>query len=471
MLDPQTGEITYRPPYIVEMEKPPTSADDAAKRWRSARSHFLVTLDKSRQLQQWLEGLRQEMLQLSVFAKYEADTLAKRDQLTGEFCRCEVDISDAQNRCTAANVQYQSVLGALQIHQQTKPGFWARLFRTKFSKVWAEKLVSIQASCREAETHCIEWNKKLEQLNKQLQQLTNEKKNAEMSWQSAWHRHKQAKQNIADAQQKYGVLFTDTEFFALENNERQQKTPWFPSKTQKTRDEVFIAAMALHRAFIDVAAKPLRHNLSALMNFFTNQTLPDAQKQALLPDLWASLFLVVPLISTTFASVNRMLGKLPLNSLGWLLVDEAGQALPQAVVGAMLRTQRAVIVGDPIQIEPIVMLPPALTEAICRRFGIDPNYYNAPIASVQTLADTASRYMTEIEGKVGNRSVGVPLLVHRRCAEPMFSISNAVAYSNLMVFAKQPKLSAIRDILGVSRWIHIEGEVIKTNGARKRVTK
>lgn len=457
VVDPQTGEITYRPPYIVEMEKPPTGVDDAAKRWKSARNDFLAALDKSRQTQKWLEGLRHEMLQLSVFAKNEVDTLAKRDQLTGEVYRCEVDISNVRNRHAAADVQRQRVLDDLDSHQQGKPGFWARLFRTQSAKMWVERLASIQTSLHESEKYCDEWGKKLQHLERRLKYLVNEKNNAEMAWQAAWHRHKQAKQNIADAQQKYGVLFTDAEFFALENNERQQKTPWFPAAAQRSRDEVFIAAMALHRAFIDVAAKPLRHNLGALMNVFTNQTLPDTQKQALLPDLWTSLFLVVPLISTTFASVNRMLGKLPLNSLGWLLVDEAGQALPQAVVGAMLRTRRAVIVGDPIQIEPIVTLPPTLTGAICRRFGVDPDHYNAPTASVQTLADAASRYMTEIEGKIGNRSVGVPLLVHRRCAEPMFGISNAVAYSDLMVFAKQPKASAIRDVLGASRWIHIQG--------------
>ena len=42
--------------------------------------------------------------------------------------------------------------------------------------------------------------------------------------------------------------------------------------------------------------------------------------------------------------VRALLGPMPPESLGWLLVDEAGQALPQAAVGAPLRARRRVAV-------------------------------------------------------------------------------------------------------------------------------
>jgi hypothetical protein len=290
-----------------------------------------------------------------------------------------------------------------------------------------------------------------------LRRAVLELQNAETAWQVACAQHQQANQRLVEAQQRQGVILADDAFFSAEHGKRHQATPWFSPSTQRLCDEVFISAMAMHRAFIDAAAKPLRHNLGALMNVFTTQTLQGSEKQALLPDLWASLFLVVPLISTTFASVNRMLGKLPPESLGWLFVDEAGQALPQAAVGALLRTCRAIVVGDPVQIEPVVALPDTLTQAVCRRFGVDPDHYSAPSASVQALADSASSYTSEFQAHVGSRSVGVPLLVHRRCSEPMFSISNAIAYSGLMVSAKLPKPSIIRDVLGPSTWIHVEG--------------
>ncbi len=192
------------------------------------------------------------------------------------------------------------------------------------------------------------------------------------------------------------------------------------------------------------------------MDGFGTRSLGNAERDALIPHLWSTLFLLVPVVSTTFASVGRMFNRIGPNDLGWLLVDEAGQALPQAAVGALMRSKRAVIVGDPIQIEPVVVLPDQLTEAICRGFGVDPTVYNAPAASAQTLADNATEYFGTFETKLGTREVGVPLLVHRRCSDPMFSISNLIAYENLMVQAKAGRPSPIRDCLGPSRWIHVE---------------
>jgi|CXWL01.1.fsa_nt_gi energy-coupling factor transporter ATP-binding protein EcfA2 len=418
--DPVTGETENHVPHIVEVEKPPSSHREALERWKEAQKRFLSALGKSHAQQTRLDRLYDDLEQLQKLTRTEASAEARRDAAI-ENVRQLKGLGDPSQQLHNSDQE-------LSVHDLSKPGFWARLFRTRTARKWSELRLAL-----------LEWQ------------------SAETAWQAASEQHRQVKQRLDEAQQKHGVVLTDTAFFEQEPSKRQQSTPWFSPDAQRLRDDVFISAMAVHRAFIDAAAKPLRHNLGALMKAFTTQTLPNAEKQALLPDLWTSLFLVVPLVSTTFASVTRMLGKLPPESLGWLFVDEAGQALPQAAVGALLRTRRAVIVGDPVQIEPVVVLPDTLTQAICRRFGVDPDHYAAPSASVQTLADAASTYISEFETDIGSRSVGVPLLVHRRCSEPMFSISNTIAYSGMMVSAKSPKPSAIRDVLGPSRWIHIEG--------------
>jgi hypothetical protein len=148
---------------------------------------------------------------------------------------------------------------------------------------------------------------------------------------------------------------------------------------------------------------------------------------------------------------------MPPQSVGWLLIDEAGQALPQAAVGAIMRARRTVVVGDPLQIEPVVTMPLSLVDRIAERFSVDPEAWTAPRASAQTLADAASPFQTWIEQIEGSVRVGIPLLVHRRCADPMFGISNSIAYGGKMVQAKSPLPSQIRDVLGPAAWLHVAG--------------
>lgn len=277
-------------------------------------------------------------------------------------------------------------------------------------------------------------------------------------YQKSKEKQDKVQKKIAQAYQNLEKRFIDASFFDRMEAEKNTTVPWCDETMQYLRDAVFVESMKLHKAFIDAAAIPLRHNLGVLMNVFAGRSMPDIEKTVLLADLWSSLFLVVPCLSTTFASVERMLRALQPQSLGWLLIDEAGQALPQAAVGAIMRAKRAILVGDPMQIEPVVMLSDTLTEAICRAFEVDPTQFNAPSASAQTLADAATPYYAEFPGSDGSsRTVGMPLLVHRRCADPMFKISNTIAYAGLMVHAKKPNSSPIAQCLGPSRWFDVQG--------------
>jgi len=251
----------------------------------------------------------------------------------------------------------------------------------------------------------------------------------------------------------------DEQFFAQEHKASNLAAPWIPDSLHRKREDLFIASMNVHRAFIDASAQKILHNLSVLMEFFASGVPQDEAKRKLLGDLWSTLFMVVPVISTTFASFERMFGGLSEGGIGWLLIDEAGQALPQAAVGAIMRAKKTVVVGDPLQIPPVVTLPERLNSEICKFFNIAKSIWVAPEASAQTLADQASRYQAAFRSDQGSRRVGVPLLVHRRCQEPMFGISNRIAYDGQMVHAPEPRdPGPIGGVLGASRWFSVDGE-------------
>ena len=143
--------------------------------------------------------------------------------------------------------------------------------------------------------------------------------------------------------------------------------------------------------------------------------------------------MTIPVISSTFASFSRMCKNLKEETLGHLFIDEAGQALPQAAVGAIYRSRHVMVVGDPLQIKPVLTLDSNTLHMLGGHFGVTEKYLSAS-ASVQTLVDAASQYgFYRKQDKCEDSWVGIPLWVHRRCQYPMFTISNMISYDGFMV--------------------------------------
>lgn len=455
--DEQTGKVIEkrRPRIVVECDAPQSHAQ-ALKRWNSAKKEFHAAVLNSQQAIKELSKIRKTIAGVSVLAEQEQSALSALDL-------AQDNKNSAQDRFNALEKTVDDAEQALEAAQElcaryklSRPSFFSRLTRRAQYAIWKHKLEDLYHKLKLSRQKRKQSQAWLQEASGQLKHAIEQMQDKQARYNAAAAAHVHLMNTIKEEKVKWASQFIDEAFFAQSHSDKHIATPWFDKNTQRLRDHVFVSAIKLHKAFIDAAARPLRHNLGLLMQIFSGRTMPDVEKQALIGDLWSSLFLVIPSVSTTFASVERMFGKLPPESLGWLFIDEAGQALPQAAVGAIMRTKRALVVGDPIQIEPVVTLPSTLTQHVCRHFGVDPNRYNAPEASAQTIADNVSPYYTEFDGKFGSRSVGVPLLVHRRCADPMFSVSNTVAYESLMVHAKHAGLSSIRDCLGPSRWIDIQ---------------
>ncbi|WP_412075820.1 AAA domain-containing protein [Streptomyces xanthophaeus] len=244
----------------------------------------------------------------------------------------------------------------------------------------------------------------------------------------------------------------------LDEADQELGSPWSDEAWSTARSDLFLRALDLHRAFVAGAAKTVRGNLQVLMELMagTNGPVPDEE----VAHAWQTLFLLVPVVSTTFSSVGSMFARLGRESIGWVLVDEAGQATPQAAAGALWRARRAVLVGDPLQLEPVVTMPEALQRRLLSAYGVDEHWLPSA-TSAQAVADRTNPYGTYLPAPDTDDElvwVGSPLRVHRRCEEPMFTVSNEVAYGGLMVYGTAPKAfpDTDRDGLLPSRWLNTD---------------
>lgn len=208
--------------------------------------------------------------------------------------------------------------------------------------------------------------------------------------------------------------------------------PWPLPHWRQARARVFLEALRLHQTFLALEATRIRANLDLANALIQGHSFSGYSRDAI-RSAWASLFMVVPVLSSTFASFDRSFGSLGREEIGWLLVDEAGQATPQAAVGALWRARRAVFVGDPLQLKPIMTVSDAALEHMRTHFGVD-NHWLPNRHSAQTLADQATPWGRTTGPDDHQSWVGLPLVVHRRCDRPMFELANRIAYDGNMVY-------------------------------------
>lgn len=251
------------------------------------------------------------------------------------------------------------------------------------------------------------------------------------------------------------------ELEALEQDEWQISGFWSDEGLNKKRAELFEAALLLHEAWIAESVGYFSGNILALKNLMNGQQLQGDKKtvEKTAQVIWQSLFMMVPIASTTFAAFGSLFRHLGTSSIGWVFVDEAGQAVPQSAVGALWRAKNAVVVGDPLQIEPVFTTPENLTDILLKASRINVDFDVSPHkTSVQVLADKANSYGANLEVDGKNIWIGSPLRVHRRCLNPMFKIANRIAYQGKMVFGldkQQDKPITDPWLMGESAWLHL----------------
>jgi len=255
------------------------------------------------------------------------------------------------------------------------------------------------------------------------------------------------------------------------NKDKKVQTERPSNLTEKydlEREKLFCKALTLQKAFV-LTSTSLSENLSILRKCFITpenkqEKLSENQKEAVFTDCFLSLFFLVPVISSTFASIQKTLKyiKEP-NKIGTLIIDESGQATPQQALGAIYRSQKFVIVGDPMQVEPVVTTSPEVYEDFLKdNFSLFIEKYASSIKSesVQTYADRLNPYGSYIKSQTDAPPVwvGCPLIVHRRCINPMFDISNELSYGGTMINCAGAKNKDF--LLQESCWIDIAGKEV-----------
>ncbi len=192
---------------------------------------------------------------------------------------------------------------------------------------------------------------------------------------------------------------------------------------------------------------------------------------------WRRYSMLTPCIVSTLFVIPRLFSSFTFDHDDWLIeplldfvdlliIDEAGQVNPELAAAAFALSQKAVIVGDVMQIEPIYKITRFVDQGNLKSHGVTENNdqyedqriksLSASRGSVMLLAQKACRYEKDEEK-------GLFLSEHRRCQNEIISYSNDLAYGGRLI----PMRGNEPGPLPPFGYLHITGASVKSGSSRK----
>jgi len=169
---------------------------------------------------------------------------------------------------------------------------------------------------------------------------------------------------------------------------------------------------------------------------------------------------------------NGFVDDYALNFIDLLIVDEAGQVLPEVAAPSFALAKHALVIGDTQQIEPIWSIPAAvdignlISAGLLSRDKVDDDYAafcdsgrSAANGSVMAIAQATSRYHYDHD-----LARGMYLYEHRRCYDSIIDYCNALCYKGKLQPRRGRKPEGGLPGLG---YLHIDGMCQQSNGGSR----
>jgi len=152
-----------------------------------------------------------------------------------------------------------------------------------------------------------------------------------------------------------------------------------------------------------------------------------------------------------------------------LIVDEAGQVLPEVSGASFSLAKRALVIGDTQQIEPISSVPRPVDVSNLRHSGLLPSDAGIDIISDRGICSTNGSAMRLAQqacrvSPYPDLEKGLYLFEHRRCYDEIISFSNALCYKGKL----RPLRGKAPDDAGLPAlgYLHIDGRAFSLGSSR-----
>lgn len=272
-------------------------------------------------------------------------------------------------------------------------------------------------------------------------------------------------QKVTEIQTQLAALNKELELKQAEHQLFQKQLDSYPQEdfySRFYRDHHKLQVELFQCAWAFLLQEVLRRKESIIRALSTYGSVLTGDGEALLKlstdgdAILSHLSLIFPVISSSLQSIRNMLPILHPNSVKLALVDEAGTTLVHQLFPLLVRSQRAVVAGDPQQIEPIINLCDDTikqylkTAFLDRGMGNEDYYRYAPTAKYTATAYHRAAGSSGAEGDLGN---GIILSNHYRCTPPIIQFCSPNYPGGLQILSNYTEEATVKHLLAY----HVEG--------------
>ncbi len=166
--------------------------------------------------------------------------------------------------------------------------------------------------------------------------------------------------------------------------------------------------------------------------------------------VYRDISLLFPVFLSTLHSLRRLFPYLHHHCIDQAIIDEAGQIPPHLPFPLLVRSRRAIFLGDPWQLEPIVSLSDEEKEVYRERAFLSRDLTDCDFDRYSPTACTAYHRAAGGSAKEGDLGNGITLKQHYRSVPEIASFCARLCYSD-MIIQTSPKPSLLGYGSSISR--------------------
>lgn len=159
-------------------------------------------------------------------------------------------------------------------------------------------------------------------------------------------------------------------------------------------------------------------------------------------DIYRDLSLLFPVFLSTLHSLRNLFPYPDYGCIGQLIVDEAGQIPLHQVFPALVRSRQGLIIGDPRQLEPVIILSRQEQEKYCEKAFVSQGLTAIDYQRFSPTTTTAYERAAGTNGEPGDQGLGIMLEEHYRCVPVIADFCRSLCYPQLRI-QTTPKPSLI----------------------------